>query len=447
MNQENERMNEPRHEVTASVDEAIALAVQLHQVGRLEEAEGIYRQILNALPDHVDALHFLGVLSHQHGRGTEAVKLIRRALSIDPNHADACNNLGNVLKEQGNLEEAEGAYRKVLVLRPRHADAHNNLGTVLRDQQQFEAAVEAYEKAIELDPQHADAYHNLGNVLKRLDRVEGALTAYRKAIELRPYRTHAYDSLGKALYRAGRINEAIGVYQQWLKNESDNPIAQHMLAACTGENVPDRASDDYVREVFDSFAGSFNEVLARLDYRAPQLIEESLAREIPHPSADLDVLDAGCGTGLCGPILRTYAQNLIGVDLSPAMIAKSHGLDLYDDLQAVELTTYLRGSENRFDLIASADTLVYFGRLEDVFDAVSKALRHGGRIFFTLERHRNAAAAGHCLEAHGRYSHTTEYVSQTLREAALEVVSIQSVALRKESGRDVNGMLVVARRS
>ena len=67
-------------------------------------------------------------------------------------------------------------------------------------------------------------------------------------------------------------------------------------------------------------------------------VEEAMARETGRL---FDVLDAGCGTGLCGPLLRTRAKRMTGVDLSPKMIEWAAERGIYDRLAAEELTTFL----------------------------------------------------------------------------------------------------------
>src|SRR5207247_6709381 len=150
------------------------------------------------------------------------------------------------------------------------------------------------------------------------------------------------------------------------KEEPGNPIARHMLAACSGRDVPSRASDAYIKRTFDSFAASFDSKLAKLAYRAPALVAEILADSDVDASKGLDVLDAGCGTGLCGPLIAPYARRLVGVDLSERMIDQARARNVYDELVRRELTAYLRESTSAFDVIVSADTLGYFGPLEGV---------------------------------------------------------------------------------
>ena len=88
------------------------------------------------------------------------------------------------------------------------------------------------------------------------------------------------------------------------------------------------------------------------------------------------------------------------------MLARAKEKNVYDALVQGELTEYLRSSREAFDLIVSADTLVYFGALEDVVAAAAGALRPHGLLIFTLEHAaRGDATLDYRLELHGRYSH------------------------------------------
>jgi predicted TPR repeat methyltransferase len=103
-------------------------------------------------------------------------------------------------------------------------------------------------------------------------------------------------------------------------------------------------------------------------------------------SGGLDVLDAGCGTGLCGPLIAPYARRLVGVDLSERMLDQARTRDVYDELVRGELTGYLRDCTAAFDVVVAADTPENFGPLEEVVASAENALRGGGRLVFTVER-------------------------------------------------------------
>jgi predicted TPR repeat methyltransferase len=429
----------------AGTRSAIDKAIALHRAGNLDKAKRLYERVLKADPANVTALHFLGVLHHQRGQSERGIARIEQAIRLAPEYADAHNNLGNVLKETGRLEPAFRAYRRVVELMPTHADAWNNLGVVLRGQSMYDEADQAYRQAIAANPAHVAAWQNRGNLLARLRRFDEAVVAYSRVLALRPRHTGAYDALGRTLYRAGKVTEALEVYSEWLRVDPGNSVATHMLMACRGGEVPARASDDYVRDTFDAFAGSFDQVLDQLGYRAPALIAELLTRILPAPDNGLVVADAGCGTGLCAPFLRPRAKRLVGIDLSSGMLARARARKTYDELIEAELATWLARQRPVYDLIVSADTLCYFGTLEPVLSGAATALRPGGRLVFTVERADDGATA-YQLTSSGRYSHTESYVRDALAGAIFTVVEIVPAVLRQEVGHDVHGLLVSAQR-
>ena len=437
----------PAGKVILDADEALEFALQLHRDGSLDAAETLYRRVIAAAPDNLNALHFLGVLCHQQNRHAEAAESIERIIALDPQNADAHNNLGNVLDGMGKLSEAEACYRKAIVLQPSHDPACNNLGVVLMAQRKVAEALDAYRRAVVLAPDSADYRYNMGNALRKSGEIEEAVTAYQEAVSLNPDHTGARQGLTRTLLQAGRRDEAAGVFEEWLRKEPGNPVILYLQAACLGKGIPDRAPDAYVQQIFDDLADSFDaHLVENLDYCAPGLVIEAISAVFPLPDANLDILDAGCGTGLCGPLLRPYARRLVGVDLSAKMLAKAAGCKTYDDLVRFELTEFLSRQTEAYDIIASADTLCYFGDLQPVFQAAVKALKPGGLLAFTLEDAGDGASDLQ-LNPHGRYSHSRPYVEIVLGKAGLMDGSISSVVLRNEGKQHVAGHLVVAKKT
>jgi predicted TPR repeat methyltransferase len=434
-----EQPDEPARELT--VDEAIELAIQLQQQGDLQAAEIIYGEIRRVDPENARAMHFSGVLAHQLGRSSDAAALIRQSLAVSPERADWYNNLAIVLQESGRLDEAIEAYRVAIRLDPEHANAHSNLGVLLRATGKVAEAEAAYRRAIHVDPSHIDAYTNLGILLNGLKRTEEAVTCFCKVITLRPKHPEARKLLALAHCTLGETEEAIRIFEAWLAEEPDNPIARHMLAACTGQGTPHRASDGFVAATFDSFAASFESKLEKLSYRAPRLVAALIEAAAGEPARQYDVLDAGCGTGLCGPLVAPYARTLTGVDLSEKMLIQARDKQVYDAVVQMELTAYLRSRPGAFDAIVSADTLVYFGDLEDAIAAAAAALRPGGLMVFTLERAVADPAPDFHLEMHGRYTHAQPYVERLLSRHGL-APDIAYADLRMESGVPVPGLVV-----
>jgi predicted TPR repeat methyltransferase len=379
-----------------------------HQEGRLSEAESGYRSVLRIRPEDPDALHFLGMLHFQRGDRSEAIQLVRRSLASLGSNPHAWNNLGNMLLACDRLQEA----------------------------------AEAYERATQFGSQIAETWYNRAVCLRRTRQYDLAIDCFLKTIELKPQYAPVYERLGMMLYSLGRFRDAADVYRKWLVQDPANPVARHMLSALSGEDVPARADDEYLRVLFDRFASSFDENLTELGYRAPELLAATLGEYVA-TDGRLEILDAGCGTGLCGPLLRSMARRLVGVDLSPGMVDKARPRNVYDELVVGELCNLMRARPGAFDVIVSADTLVYFGALEEAAAAARQSIRPRGVLAFTVERLADGEEP-YRLQPHGRYAHREDYVRQVLLNAGFARVDSKPVVLRRERGEDVHGHLVAA---
>jgi predicted TPR repeat methyltransferase len=285
----------------------------------------------------------------------------------------------------------------------------------------------------------------------------------RRAIAQDPKLALAYELLGKLLYRDARTQESAAVYRAWLEATPTDPIAAHLVAATGGAAAPERASDGFVTGLFERAAPDFDTVLASLGYQAPQLVFESAAAVLDPAAVGLDILDLGCGTGLCGDWFRPLARRLVGVDLSPGMLERARARGCYHELVREELTAYVQRCEERFDLITAADVFCYFGDLAAAFAALASVLRPGGRFIFSVEEMsvdaaavsgsgrlaggQSGAVAGFALLDHGRYAHSASYVEHVLRQAGLAPIATRTAMLRFERGAPVQGLVIAARRA
>lgn len=422
-------------------------AWELHRAGNLTDAKRIYEKLLENDPECVEAHYLLGRLYFSLGDPKASIASIRKALALKPEFVEAQNDLGNLLHESGRLEEAASVFRRLVHTHPNHADAYNNLGVVLKEQDKFEEAISTLQQAVRLDPTDAGKYYNLGNVFKRLSRFSEAAAAYHRVLELAPSHADAHRNLVAVLRREERIEESEKALRAWHRQAPEDPIARHMLAACTSQVPPLRASNDYVRQVFDRFADTFDEDLQELGYLGPEVIAAAVSQEFDPDEKSLHILDAGCGTGICSQVLRHHAGTLTGVDLSPAMLEKARRLNTYDALVNAEIIGYLKNCDSIFDLIVFADTVNYFGALNPLMAVVNGALRTDGCVIFTCERDdRPDSKLGYRLGHHGRYSHTIDYVTDCVGEAGLTLRGITQAVIRHEAGLPVAVMVARARK-
>lgn len=265
----------------------------------------------------------------------------------------------------------------------------------------------------------------------------------RQAIAAEPNSTVAYDLLGKLLYRESRTAEAAEVYRAWLKVAPDDPIASHLFAATSGVATPPRASDGFVATLFERAASDFDTTLATLGYCVPQRLFEA-AMAVRDPGVvGIEVLDLGCGTGLCGEWFRPLARRLVGVDLSAGMLENARRRGCFDELICAELTEYLNRSTERFDLITAADVFCYFGDLAAVFAAAAGLLRPDAHFIFSVE-HLTDSHPMRLLE-HGRYAHGAAYIQESLTRAGLLQQTTTETFLRYERGAPVPGLVIAAK--
>jgi len=434
--------NELPEELT--LEQALQLAMRLHQSNYFEAAEEVYQKILNMAPGNPVVLHFLGLLKHQRGYSDDGLALIKASLESVPDYIDALNNLGNIYLQMGEPQLAESSFRRVLELNPQFVSAFGNLGVALKDLERYQEAIEYMLNAIEMEPRVAYHYQNLGNTYRAMREYRAAADMYRKSIELAPFDSESYRKLYRTFYLMGEKEQCLDVFNQWLAHDPDNPTAIHMHAACSGEEIPERASDDYVRQTFDGFAASFDGVLKKLDYKAPFLVQDALKNIIPTPE-NWHILDIGCGTGLSGALLRPFAKQLEGIDLSPKMLERAKARGVYDTLYEAELTAFLLDAKFKYDAITCVDTFCYFGDLTNAVNASVRVLKPKGWFVFTLEKFESDGSSQNFhLNFHGRYSHSESYVRQSLTNAGYQINRIDQAILRKECGEEVVGLVVTA---
>ena len=382
-------------------------AIALHRGGQLGEAEALYREVLASEPAHFGALHLLGVIEAQRGRYAEAVVLIEQAIRIDPRVAAAHANLGNAECALGFFDKALASYQRALTLQPVHRFALMGQGKASRSLGRLTDALASYEAALDIDPDCSESLMNRGDILLVLGRLTEGVVSLRRAVD------------------CGADPERI----------------RFVLASIGIETDPGMAPTGYVQDLFDNYADRFDaELVEVLRYRTPELLERLVLRSSPR--APLDILDLGCGTGLCGPLMRPIARRLTGVDLSAKMLAHARDRDVYSELECIELTDYLARCDAEFDLVVAADVFIYLGDLTPVFAGVRRALRAGGRMAFSVEagdQHDRELAATR------RYRHSRPYLERLAAEYGFAVDAIETGVLRREAGSDVHGHLALLR--
>jgi tetratricopeptide (TPR) repeat protein len=240
-------------------------ALTLHQVGRLAEAEALYRKILAAYPRHADATHYLGMIAFARREYGEAYRLVSEALKLQPGNAAALNNRASILLGMGRPAEALAEYDRALTLDPGNADALSNRGNALIELGRAEDALAALDRAVAAHPRHAAALYNRGNALMALDRRDDAIGAYDTALAITPTYADALFNRAKALLELGRPKEALVSLDRLRTLAPAHAAAAWMQSLCL------LLDGDFARG-WEKYEARWNvppQINARRDFRAP----------------------------------------------------------------------------------------------------------------------------------------------------------------------------------
>jgi tetratricopeptide (TPR) repeat protein len=205
--------------------EILAMAVQHHQAGRLDEADGLYRLLLEVEPEFPDALHLSGLIRLARRQPGEAVVLIERALAGNPENAAYHANLGRAHAALGATEQALDAFRRAVEIDPASAESLASMGQLLRDAGRYGEAIQCLEEARQIQPGSADIESTLGSAYHAARQLEDAVACYRRAVEIAPDHAAAHSNLGLALFDLGARDDAVAHYSRAIELEPDAPAA------------------------------------------------------------------------------------------------------------------------------------------------------------------------------------------------------------------------------
>ncbi|MFN0186598.1 MAG: tetratricopeptide repeat protein [Aquabacterium sp.] len=390
-------------------------ARQLLREGRSDAAEAAFRAVAAADPRCVEALQMAGAGAGQRGQVQEGIGLLQQALALRPDDPQLLNNLGNAYGAAGRPADALACFDRSLRQRPGHAGTQANRSRALVKLERADEALAAVDAALAGPNVNAGLYELRAQILTQ-----------RHARE--PTMPH--------------LDAAVAALQAALRHGGDADELNFVLASLGAAPTPPRAPAKSVAEAFDRGADSFDSHLVdQLHYQGPTLVMKVVQRLALQPPCD--VIDLGCGTGLCAPSLRPLARQLVGVDLSAGMLAQAARRGLYDELLQDDLVAVLTTRPAAWDLAVAVDVLIYVGAVDPVFGALGQALRPGGHFVFTAEAHEGDGMA---LGPTRRYAHGRHLLQDRAAAHGLAVQAWDDGVLRIERGRPVAGWIVALRR-
>ena len=178
-----------------TIAEVLQQGWQLHQTGRLTEAENVYRHVLSQAPRNPEALVYLGIALFDQRRFGESAGSYREALKLRDHFPIAWNNLGNSLRMIGDIDEAEFCFEKSLQQDPNYLSAYKNRGTLWVWSGEVERGLQWYEAGLKVKPDEPELHRNLGVIYLLLGDYDRGWNEYRWRWQMpgtsRPVRTAA----------------------------------------------------------------------------------------------------------------------------------------------------------------------------------------------------------------------------------------------------------------
>lgn len=348
--------------------------------------------------------------------------------------------------QAGDFAQAEAHYAASLRLLPGRPSTLINLAAAQLRRGRPEAALATADAALASDPNATDALLHRGTALAQLGQAADALAVFERLTTLDPTHPLAWSHRGNLLREVHRLEEAEAALREALRHGADPELHRYYLAALGAEAAPPAPPRDYVERLFDGYAGDFEEhLLGQLGYQAHRELVDRV-RRCADPGGFDAALDIGCGTGLCGPLLRPLARHLTGLDLSAAMLGRSRATGAYHRLEQADAAQFLAATTERFDLVVAADVLIYIGDPAPLFAAAQRAMLRGLFAFTVEAADGGDAGPGWRLLPSLRYAHARPHLLQLARAHGFEPVLVEQAPVRHEQGRAVDGIYMVLRR-
>lgn len=449
--------------------------------GEWNDAVRCYREAIAGNPGDAPSHVGLGFASIQLGDRDSARRALERAIVLDDASFDAHYLLGCLARDAGDKDAAITYFRDAIDRKPDFVEAHRDLIMLAIVHAPASAKIAAA-RAVEAFPRSGEFWFYLAGASEASGDAEAALAGYRRVCSLEPKALEAQKKAAQALVSRKRFAEALTHGEAWASLAPDDPDAhmlvgaarietgqiergiesyrrslalrphagiEHLIASLTGK-TPDRASDEYVAQLFDSYADDFDtHLVGALKYSTPSQIMSLL--DGAWDRRDAVVLDLGCGTGLMGVELEGRTAQMVGVDLSAKMLEKARERNLYARLVQADLVEMMHKEPDcSFDLVVAADVFVYVGKLDALFEQTRRLLRPGGLFAFSVEAavpglHAQAGETGYHLHERGRYVHTREYIERLGTSHGLALHEMRDAVCREDKGVPVRAYLVLFR--
>lgn len=430
----------------------------------------------------------LGILYFSEQNWKEAIHAFQAAIALQTDFIDAYYNLGLVYNKLQEAELALQTYQTLIKHMPEHAPGRFQLASLYMRLGSYEFAIQHFLIILNEHFFHFETLANLATCYLQMGKLDTALCYYWEALQLHPQDKQILFNLGVINMQQGKTQQAIEYYLQVVRQPNDkNKLTEEILSlhyaahnnlaviylsrknkaaallhfrellkiypyqesvAHTIKLLEDNKAITtiplaYVKSLFNFYAAHYEIHLTQtLQYQVPQLMFEMIQAHA-QPKGTWDILDLGCGTGLCGALFQAYARHLIGVDIANEMLKVAANKHIYNQLIEADILSFLNHSQSKYDLIVMGDVLPYFGNLSSITPSIDEHLQAGSFCIFSLEIGQHDLYE---MTTAGRFQHPIQYIRDLIQQRNWYILQEKEVILRYQENQPVHGVLYLIKK-
>ena len=405
--------------------------------GALQEAKDAFLACIESLPEFSEAYANLSTVLLDMGESKAALTYATKALDLNPKLTNAARVLSHVFFEYYQFEAALEACLQSLNLEPDNVSIHLECGQIYDKLNQPEKAISHFLKALSGDPSLATAHIHLGIIYGRIKRYEEAKSSYTQALNLQPDLISALEGLGSVQRILGEKEAALKTFGNLLELNPKNPIALFEDASLKNR-PPDFIPLEYIRYLYDLLPMGFIEQNNSMDLTN---LTALAALEKVRPNLKLGKgLDLGCGSGVSASKFQHLASHWTGIDLSLNMLLQADSKKIYNALVESDILSFLREKRPGISLVLLLETLMHFGSIQPLFQALQEALDPGTILVFDAW---HTTATSPFQTKNLTFAHSMNYCEDTVKSCGWKILHTEEFYLPSGPHCESKNLLIV----
>jgi arylsulfatase A-like enzyme/Tfp pilus assembly protein PilF len=270
----------------------------------------------------------------------KAIEIYKRVLKADPDVIDAWFNLGNLHSRLRRFPEAIEYFKHALALKPDYDLPVINMANAYRQMGDDAAALAGYEHYLTIDPNNSHVRYQIGEIyLDRGDEAR-AVQIFKDVLKMNPREASALNALGVIAFQHGDAATAEREVRQAIAMKEDVRLAHYNLALIAeSRNDPATAEAEYKKELElhpNAYKAAFNlgMLYDKLGNREAQVaaLKQATDQNPYFPEGKLFLAKAYLDAGINFPGAISLARESLKLKLRPDLTPLAHFVlaDLYN---------------------------------------------------------------------------------------------------------------------